>query len=130
MLVNSVIVYINERINLKIHMRLYMSDIKKLLGKKIQNLRKSRGFSQLEFAEKIDISLNGLGIIETGKGFLTSETLEKIIKVLNVEPEELFSFGGTKNEKEIYDSIIRMLNVVKEDREKLSKIYIILKNII
>ena len=45
-----------------------MSDIKKLLGRKIQNLRKSKGYSQLEFAEKIDISLNGLGIIETGKG--------------------------------------------------------------
>ena len=56
-----------------------MSDIKKLLGEKIKSLRKSRGLSQMEFAEKIDISLNGLGIIETGKGFLTADTLEKIL---------------------------------------------------
>ena len=107
-----------------------MSDIKKLLGKKIQNLRKSKGYSQLEFAEKIDISLNGLGIMETGKRFLTADTLEKIIKVLNIEPDELFSFGGMQSEKELYGSIIKLVDNVKQDREKLSKIYIIIKNIV
>ena len=107
-----------------------MSDIKKLLGRKIQNLRKSKGLSQLEFAEKIDISLNGLGIIETGKGFLTADTLEKIIKVLNIEPDELFSFGWMKNETELYDNIIKLLENIKQDREKLSKIYSVIKNLV
>ncbi len=107
-----------------------MSDIKKLLGKKIQNLRKSKGYSQLEFAEKIDISLNGLGTIETGKGFLTAETLEKILKVLNIEPNELFSFSNTDNEQQIYNNIIRLLENIRHDREKLSKIYDIVKIII
>ena len=107
-----------------------MSDIKKLLGRKIQNLRKSKGYSQLEFAEKIDISLNGLGIIETGKGFLTADTLEKIIKVLNIEPDELFSFGGMQNEKELYTNITKLLENVKHDREKLSKIYSVIKNLV
>jgi len=107
-----------------------MSDIKKLLGQKIKSLRKSRGFSQLEFAEKIDISLNGLGIIETGKGFLTADTLEKILNVLNIEPDELFSFGGTENEQQLYDNIIRLLENIKNDREKLSKVYNIIKTII
>ncbi len=107
-----------------------MSDIKKLLGQKIKSLRKSKGFSQLEFAEKIDISLNGLGIIETGKGFLTADTLEKIIKVLNVEPDELFSFGGTKNEQQLYNDIIKLLENIKHDREKLVKIHSVIKNII
>ena len=83
-----------------------MSDIKKLLGNKIQELRKSKGFSQSEFAEKIDISVNGLGVIETGKGFLTADTLEKILNVLNLEPEELFSFGSAKPEKEIYQDVL------------------------
>ncbi|MBR2525778.1 helix-turn-helix transcriptional regulator [bacterium] len=107
-----------------------MSDIKKLLGKKIRSLRKSRGFSQLEFAEKIDISLNGLGIIETGKGFLTADTLEKIINVLNIEPDELFSFGGMQNEQQLYGNIIKLLENVKQDREILSKIYSVIKNLV
>ncbi len=107
-----------------------MSDIKKLLGKKIQNLRKSQGYSQLEFAEKIDISLNGLGTIETGKGFLTAETLEKILKVLNIEPNELFSFGNTETEQQLYDNIVRLLDNIKYDREKLSKIYSIIRIIV
>ena len=107
-----------------------MSDIKKLLGRKIQDLRKSKGYSQLEFAEKIDISLNGLGIIETGKWFLTADTLEKIINVLNIEPDELFSFGGMKTEKELYANITKLLENVKHDREKLSKIYCVIKNLV
>jgi len=107
-----------------------MTDIKKLLGKKIKSLRKSKGLSQLEFAEKIDISLNGLGIIETGKGFLTADTLEKILNVLNIEPAELFSFGSTEDEQQLYDNIIRLLENIKQDREKLSKIYNVIKNII
>ncbi len=106
------------------------TDIKKLLGKKIKSLRKSKGLSQLEFAEKIDISLNGLGTIETGKGFLTADTLEKILKVLNIEPTELFSFGNIENEQQLYDSIIRLLDNIKNDREKLSKVYNIIKLLI
>ena len=107
-----------------------MADIKKLLGAKIQRLRKSKGISQLEFAEKIDISVNGLGVIETGKGFLTADTLEKILNVLNLEPEELFSFGSSKTEKEIYQDILRLIETVKTDHSKLSKIYTVIKNII
>ena len=106
------------------------TDIKKLLGQKIKSLRKSRGFSQLEFAEKIDISLNGLGTIETGKVFLTADTLEKILKVINIEPTELFSFGNIENEQQLYDSIIRLLDNIKNDREKLSKVYNIIKLLI
>ncbi len=104
-----------------------MSDIKKLLGKKIKSLRKSKGLSQMEFAEKIDISLNGLGIIETGKGFLTADTLEKILRVLNIEPDELFSVGSFDDEHELYEKIIRLVDNAKNDREKLSKIYSIIK---
>ena len=107
-----------------------MADIKKLLGSKIQELRKSRGISQSEFAEKIGISVNGLGVIETGKGFLTADTLEKIITILNIEPEELFSFGSTKTEIQIYEDIVRLLDTIKTDHSKLSKIYTIIKNMI
>ena len=107
-----------------------MSDIKKSLGDKIKHLRKSKGFSQSEFAEKIGLSINGLSVIETGNGFLTSETLEKILKVLNVEPDELFSFGGLKNQQQLYNNIIRLLENIKHDREKLAKIYNIIKNVV
>ena len=107
-----------------------MADIKKSLGTKIADLRAAKGFSQMEFAEKIGLSTNGLSVIETGKGFLTADTLEKILTVLNLEPCELFSFSSIKSEQQIYQDILRLLNTIKSDHNKLSKIYTIIKHVI
>ncbi len=96
-----------------------MENIKKLLGKKISEIRKDRGFSQMQFAEMLDISVNALSIIETGNGFLTAETLEKILLNLELEPDELFSFGGMKTDEELYNNILKNLNNLKNNRKKL-----------
>ena len=105
-------------------------DIKKLLGNKIGSIRKAKGFSQIQFAELLGISTNALSIIETGNGFLTAETLEKILDKLNLEPDELFSFGINKDEKVIYSDILRLLENIKNDKQKLSAIYTFIKQII
>ena len=94
-------------------------NIKKLLGARISQVRKQRGFTQMQFAEMLGISTNALGIIETGNGFLTAETLEKILIYLDLEPEELFSFGGIKSNEELYKSILKKLEIIKNDRTKL-----------
>ncbi len=59
-----------------------MTDIKKLLGAKISRIRKEKRISQMKFAELLGISTNALSLIETGKGFLTAETLEKVLENL------------------------------------------------
>lgn len=97
-----------------------MTDIKKLLGTKISRIRKEKGFSQIQFAEMLGLSTNALSIIETGNGFLTAETLEKILLKLNLEPDELFSFGGIKSDDEIYKNILKNLEIIKNDRSKLA----------
>lgn len=107
-----------------------MSDIKKLLGAKISQIRKEKGLSQLKFAEMLGISTNALSIIETGAGFLTAETLDKMLEKLNVEPDELFSFGGIKTNNEIYENILKNLDIIKNDRTKLVTVNSILKTLI
>lgn len=107
-----------------------MTDIKKLLGAKISRIRKKKGYSQIQFAEMLGLSTNALSIIETGNGFLTSETLEKILLKLELEPDELFSFGGLKSEEELYKNIIKNLETIKSDRAKLVIIDKMLKIII
>ena len=107
-----------------------MENIKKLLGKKISEIRKDRGFSQMQFAEMLDISVNALSIIETGNGFLTAETLEKILLNLELEPDELFSFGGMKTDEELYNNILKNLSNIKNNRKKLVMIDKILKTIL
>lgn len=107
-----------------------MTDIKKLLGSKISQIRKEKGFSQMKFAEMLGISTNALSLIETGNGFLTAETLEKVLENLNVEPDELFSFGGLKSEEELYQNILKNLEIIKSDRSKLAAINTIIKTLI
>ena len=58
------------------------TNIQEQLGNRIKKLRKIKGLSQESFAEQIDIAVNTLSSIETGKAFMTSQTLGKILEVL------------------------------------------------
>ncbi len=107
-----------------------MPDIKKLLGAKISRLRKEKGISQMQFAEMLGLSTNALSVIETGNGFLTAETLEKILFHLDIEPDELFSFGGLKTNENILKNILKNLDIIKNNRVKLVTIDGILKSLI
>lgn len=107
-----------------------MTNIKKLLGAKISQVRKERGFSQIKFAEMLGLSTNALSIIETGNGFLTAETLEKILEKLNLEPDELFSFGGIKTNEELHSNILKNLDTIKSDRTKLTVVDTLLKSLL
>ena len=106
------------------------TDINKQLGKRIQYLRKQRGLSQEKFAEAIDIATTSLSYIETGRGFMSLATLEKMTEVLDVEPYEIFQFISIKTNDEMYDYLIKKIGTIKEDNDKLKTVYTILKNIL
>ncbi len=99
------------------------SYIQQQLGKRIQNLRKIKGFSQESFAEKIGIATNTLSSIETGNAFMTSQTLEKIVEILNITPQELFTFEDKNKEDEMYDNILKKVEFLKSDKERLQILY-------
>ncbi len=70
-----------------------MSNFKKLLGKKIQIIRKSKGLTQEKLAELINIETPSLSYLETGKYSPSIETLEKLSVVLEVQPWEFYYFN-------------------------------------
>lgn len=105
-------------------------EINKQLGKRIQYLRKQKGFSQEKFAEAINIATTSLSYIETGRGFMTLATLEKMTEVLDIEPYEIFQFVSVKTNEEMFDFLIRKINLIKNDNEKLKMVYSIVKNIL
>ena len=61
------------------------------LGNNIQTIRKFRGMKQQELADKIGINMQSLSKIERGVNYPTFDTLEKIMDVLGVTPNELLS---------------------------------------
>ncbi len=77
-----------------------MSSLKVKLGARIQQIRKSKKLTQEQLAEMIDLDIPNLSNIERGKRFVSANTLENIVKALDVTEKELFDFGykGTKDE--------------------------------
>ena len=67
------------------------------LGENIQTIRKHRKMKQQELADKIGINMQSLSKIERGVNYPTFDTLEKIMDVLGVTPNELLS-----GEMEVY----------------------------
>ena len=107
-----------------------IENVKKQLGKRIQYLRKQKGLSQEKLAGAINIATTSLSFIETGRGFMTLPTLEKISKVLEIEPYEIFQFVSLQSNEELYDYIITKINSIKNNNKKLKTTYNILKNIL
>lgn len=101
-------------------------NIKKQLGAKIKRLRLKNGLTQEQFAERIDIAPRTLSGIETGENFLTADTLEKILDVLNVSSSELFAVDHIKPQEDLVNEIISDIQNLK-DRQKIETIYKIIK---
>ncbi|MBR1425183.1 helix-turn-helix transcriptional regulator [bacterium] len=102
-------------------------DFRKNFGLRLKELRKKRGLSQEKFSELIDIGQNTLSYIETGNNFCTADTLEKILKSLDITPQELFNFGHMENEDRLLDDINIML---KDNPDKIKEVYKIVRAII
>jgi len=64
--------------------------IKKRLGRKIAELRKRNGFTQEQFAEKTDYSVEFISFVERGINAPSIEGCERIAKALGIPLKELF----------------------------------------
>lgn len=85
-----------------------MSEFLKLVGEQIRTIRKSKGLTQEELAEKSGLSLSYISDVERGTRNISLESLEKIINSLEIMPSEIFSF------KEIGDSVLSDKRLVIE----------------
>jgi transcriptional regulator with XRE-family HTH domain len=58
-------------------------------GKRVRELRKAKNLSQLELAEKVDVSRGYIGLLENGERNPSLETITEIAIALGVKPDEL-----------------------------------------
>jgi len=84
-------------------------DIKKLLGKRIQEIRKSKNMTQEFLAEKIGIETVSLSNIERGKYYPSAENLNKILEAFNIHPSELFTIEHFASHDELLEEMFRRL---------------------
>ena len=89
-------------------------DNKKLLGKRIKELRKNAGYTQEKLAELIDIETSSLSGIESGRHFPSLPTIEKIAIKLNVELKALFDFNHLQSYDKMKADIVNNINRLDE----------------
>ena len=77
-----------------------MSKIKKLLGQRIREIRKSKGLTQEYLAEKIGITPANLSVLKTNKGkAIRFSTLNKLCKVLECMPGDILDYQDKGDEE-------------------------------
>ena len=84
--------------------------LKKMLGKRIKNLRTQKKYTQEKFAELIGIDPKNVSKIENGNNYPSAETLTSIINTLKIEPYELFIFENQIPYESMKQEIIKSLD--------------------
>lgn len=69
-----------------------MKTTKELLGARIKELRKRKGLTQEQLAEKVDLATRYISLIEVGRSSPSLETIENIANAFDVELKDLFDF--------------------------------------
>jgi transcriptional regulator with XRE-family HTH domain len=102
-------------------------DTKKLLGKRIKELIKQKDISQEKLAEAVGVEPTALSNIVTGRNYPLMSTLEKILKVLDVDFEEVFCFKHHGSNEDLKAEIEQILN---DNPERMQDFYKIAKALV
>lgn len=87
-----------------------MTSLKRKFGKRLKELRKSKGLIQEQLAELVNIEPPNISKIESGTHFPQPENIEKIAQVLNISVKELFDFEHFDEKTILLNKINAFLN--------------------
>ena len=97
-----------------------MTDVKRLIGDRIRQLRKEKGLSQEKLGYESELHCTHIGSIEMGQKNFSIDTLIKVAKGLNVEVADLFNFPMPPAEaKRMKKSLIEEINVSSPETIKI-----------
>lgn len=96
------------------------------IGNNLFKIRKNKGLTQAEVAEKADLSDRTYADIERGSTNMRVETLLKICGALNITPNDILVFQNNVKitEQDIVLAIKNCTNSEKETALKILEVYI------
>jgi transcriptional regulator with XRE-family HTH domain len=106
-----------------------MSELKTLVGKRIQAFRRHLDLTQEQLAEKAGMSIKHLGEIERGRGNPTLTSLENLADALKISIVQLFGFDFERLSPEQIRTEIDLV-VQNASEEECNKIIRVLKALI
>jgi len=90
-------------------------ELKKKLGKRIQELRIKNNLKQSELAERVGIATKHQSCIERGKNYPSAELVENYARVFGVDVSYLLTIGHVKSPQELLGEIDSMLKSAKDE---------------
>lgn len=95
------------------------------IGKNIQTIRKSYGYTQEKLAEEIEVSVRYISDIEQDKSKPSYEVLIKICNVLKISLDQIFSeYIHAKENKTMEYSLAGFDKLSKKDKETIENLII------
>jgi len=70
-------------------------ELRKKFGNRLKQLRKFRGLTQEQLAERLDLSVEMVSFMERGIHAPSFETLGRLSEVLQLPVQDLFAFEGS-----------------------------------
>ena len=99
------------------------------IGKNIQTIRKSNGYTQERLAEEIEVSVRYIIDIEQDKSKPSYEVLIKICNVFKICMDQIFcKYIDTKENKSMEYSLAGFDKLSKKDKETIENLIIYFNN--
>lgn len=95
-----------------------------IVGERIKNIRKEKGWTQEQLAEKAGMHPTYIGKLERGEKSLTLDSLENVVNALDMTYEELFKYikpSTESAENPVLWQIVNTLSGKSIDDQKKAK---------
>ena len=102
-------------------------ELKKRVGKRIQELRLLHNLKQSELAEMVGIAVKTQSCIETGRNYPSAELVERYAKALNTDISEILKIDHQKDTKTLAKELSDIIK--NASPEQITTIYKIVKGV-
>jgi len=92
-----------------------MARLREIFANNLKKKRQNCGFSQAKLAEKVNVSTHHIAMIEITRNFPTTDLIERIANVLNIEIYELF----IEETNPPYKEFEQLRNEIRGDMQQL-----------
>ena len=100
--------------------------LQKYIGQRIRLIRKERKLSQQNLSEKAGVGIDYISNLETKGSNIKIDTLEKIIRALDISPSELFESRITSQNPQLESLANQLVQLPQKTQEQLLEAFQIL----
>ena len=107
-----------------------MSSEKKILGNRLRQIRISKGLTQEQLGEKINVSANAIGQFERGVILPNYSTLSKLIDALDIDANLIFARESNSYSQEAVWIAKAIEHLSRSEKQSIGRLFSSITNIL